>query len=108
MKTIAALFAALIVLYSIYYDVTVGTIPSKYTPVFVFENQAPSDESFMMIEIKPGDTVISVIEKMEQGPLPVSIEQVIRDFKELNPNIDPVQIQPGKKYKFPFYKASGQ
>lgn len=55
-----------------------------------------------MIEVKTGDTVLSVTEAINKKKVP-SIEKVIDDFKQLNKNTSATKIQIGKSYKFPLY-----
>ncbi|MBS4199678.1 hypothetical protein KHA93_08415 [Bacillus sp. FJAT-49732] len=108
MKKFAAFIATSILLYSVYYDLTIGVIPrsSAETAKLVDINPIPVEqeqEPFTNIEIKPGDTVISIMEELQQGPLPVPISQIVSDFEELNEGTKPEQIQIGKTYQFPLY-----
>ncbi|MBS4202884.1 hypothetical protein [Lederbergia citrea] len=117
MKTVVALFVITIVMYSIYYDLTIGTLPTSSAALVFSKDEwvspmpsefkedwdIPSDP-YTLIEIKRGDTVISILEELQQAPLPVSIDQLLIDFKKLNEGIKPEQIQIGKRYKFPIYQ----
>lgn len=106
MKKFAAFIATCILIYSVYYDLTVGVIPrgSAETAKLVDLNSIPVEqEPFTKIEIKPGDTVISIMEELQQGPLPVPISQIVSDFEDLNNGTKPEQIQIGKTYQFPLY-----
>ncbi|MGD6774522.1 hypothetical protein [Sutcliffiella horikoshii] len=111
---IAALI--LVTIYSIYYDLSSGTIPEPATPVIApvsttnpdteTESSAmssPSNNLYIEVEIKAGDTVLTVAEKIANKPIPVSITQLIEDFQNLNEGITPEKIQIGKTYKFPVY-----
>ncbi|MCR2820404.1 hypothetical protein [Lederbergia panacisoli] len=112
MKKIAALIATLILIYSVYYDLTTGVIPrsSAESSVQIVDIQTipVQQDPFMEVEIKPGDTVISIIEGLQQGPLPVPIAQIVSDFEELNNGAKPEQIQIGKTYKFPAYNQQNR
>ena len=46
-------------------------------------------------EVEPGETVISIVEHQIEKPLPVSIEELIQDFRKLNPGQAPEKIQIG-------------
>lgn len=98
-KLIALVFIGL-VLYSAYFDLTVGTLPEASTPVTAQE--APSELPYKEIEVKPGDTLLSIIER-EEGSLPKPIHTIIMDFQELNDGHSPHELQIGKTYKFPIY-----
>ncbi|UAL46173.1 hypothetical protein K7887_14735 [Sutcliffiella horikoshii] len=111
---IAALI--LVTIYSIYYDLSSGTIPEPAAPVAATvpatntdtetESSAlssPTNNLYIEVEIKAGDTVLTVAEKIANKPIPVSITQLIEDFQNLNEGITPEKIQIGKTYKFPVY-----
>ncbi|MCJ8006841.1 hypothetical protein ACFFF5_01020 [Lederbergia wuyishanensis] len=111
MKKIVAFIAISILIYSVYYDLTIGVIPrSSAASSKLVENQPipVEKEPITSVEIKPGDTVISIIEGLQQGPLPVPISQVVLDFQELNEGIKPEQIQIGKTYQFPVYNQQNR
>ncbi|MGV3464829.1 MAG: hypothetical protein ACO1OT_05990 [Heyndrickxia sp.] len=106
MKKFVALVAAIIVLYSVYYDIKIGTIPAvshasevKKTPQKTTKPTTP----YQLKMVQPGDTVLTVVEQLQKGTLSVSIEQVIHDFQKLNNGIKPEEIQIGQEYKFPVY-----
>ncbi|MBS4209100.1 LysM domain-containing protein [Bacillus sp. FJAT-50079] len=104
MKNIAALFVGLVIIYSIYYDLTVGTLsPSIVESAPPIEEQPASEPPYTLIKVKQGDTVLSIMEALSEQPLSVSIEQTVDDFIELNNGMKPDQIQVGQVYKFPLY-----
>ncbi|HLU22169.1 hypothetical protein [Lederbergia graminis] len=105
MKRVFVLFAAIITMYAIYYDLTAGTLPTSSAQQSIAVNNPVQieDPTYEIIKILPGDTVISVMEKIQQGPIPVSIDQLVTDFEKMNEGIKPEQIQIGKSYKFPTY-----
>ncbi|WP_018661492.1 LysM peptidoglycan-binding domain-containing protein [Heyndrickxia acidiproducens] len=113
MKKIIAIFAALIMIYSVYYDIHVGTIPSasyarEIQPVS-FENEIPApEESIATVQVNPGDTVLTIVEKLSNTSSNLSIEKVIQDFSRLNNGITPEDIQIGQTYRFPIYHSSNQ
>jgi hypothetical protein len=119
MKRMFIFFGIIILLYSVYYDLDKGTLnltgrnsvnvtaqPQDDDKEMVDSVPLPvsSDSSLSYIEkkIEPGDTVLSLVEDSVQGKLPVSIEQVVSDFEELN-NVAPGKIQIGRTYKIPHY-----
>ncbi|WP_075982317.1 hypothetical protein [Bacillus massilinigeriensis] len=106
MKRLILLFVTALVIYIIYYDLTNGTLPA------VTEQKTEAKEksidleegkiAFFTYEVKRGETVLSIVEKQLESSPPVSINQVIEDFIDLN-GIKPENIQTGKTYKFPNY-----
>lgn len=126
MKKLFGTLIFIFVLYVIYYDLTQGTL-SKPTSIILLEskenlqndrsqeepskhedakelNSSESDLHFKEVKVTAGQTVLSVVEQIHNGPLPVSISQLVTDFQLLNPNTQPEKIQIGKVYKFPIYK----
>jgi hypothetical protein len=89
----------LISIYSVYHDVTTGTLPPTKEPE---TKEVFHDNSYYLQQIKPGDTVLGIVEKKEQS-LPTSIEQIINDFKNLNNGLEPEKIKIGRTYKFKSY-----
>ncbi|WP_416827243.1 hypothetical protein [Ectobacillus polymachus] len=108
MKRLVATLCILLMGYVIFYDIKIGTLPLLHSynskPAAANTNtQQPYEE----IEIKSGDTVLSIVEEINNKQIP-SIEKIVDDFKELNPNQSPGKLKVGKSYKFPIYKASPQ
>ncbi|CAG9619324.1 hypothetical protein [Sutcliffiella rhizosphaerae] len=101
-----------ITIYSIYFDLTSGTIPEGTSAIASapltddssnqFE-EISSNEPYLEVEVMAGDTVLTIAEKIANKPIPVSIQQLIEDFQTLNEGISPEKIQIGKIYKFPVY-----
>ncbi|OIU70571.1 hypothetical protein [Rossellomorea aquimaris] len=120
MKRMFIFFGIIILLYSVYYDLNKGTLnllTEKQSTVATSRPQEMKKENvesasltaepdvsqaYIEKEIKPGDTVLSLVEESLQGRLPVSIEEVVSDFEELN-NTTAGKIQIGRTYKIPLY-----
>lgn len=92
MKKLLGFLIFCLVLYTSYLDLTNGTY------FFTSSNEQPYQE----IVVQQGETVLSVLERIN-GTLPVSIDEAMRDFQKLNPNVDPMHIEANKIYKFPVY-----
>ena len=102
-------------LFSIYTDVTKGTIPttanSEETRNAISSLQKNDNSTiekeeslYMIVEVKAGDTVLTIAERITNGPIPVPINKLVEDFKILNDNVTPEKIQIGREYKFPVYR----
>lgn len=112
MKRLGGVLLLLVLGYIFYYDITIGTLPllhtyskSKTTSAEVSKNDQKENISgakYKIIEVKTGDTVLSITEEINKKKIP-SIEKVVTDFKGLNQNESPAKMQIGKKYKFPLY-----
>lgn len=109
MKKIFGILFSILVIYVIYYDLTVGTLPASTTqPVDAKVEQrtpapAETDTPSFDAEVKPGDTVISIVEHKINKSLPVSIADLIEEFQTLNGGKSPEKIQIGSTYHFPDY-----
>lgn len=63
------------------------------------------DFTIMHIKIEPRDTVLSVVEKINDDNIQkLNITQIITDFEKINPTVDPYHLQPDTFYYFPKYK----
>jgi hypothetical protein len=108
MKKLFGFLLAVLIIYVIYIDLTVGTLPSSQTQQvdakIVIENKQPESAipSFDA-KVEPGETVISIVEHQLDKPLPVAITDLIGDFQKLNPGETPGKIQIGTTYHFPDY-----
>ena len=107
MKKLIGLMLAVLVMYVIYIDLSVGTLPNASTKKVVaqVENTTKPVSGLPSFEAKvqPGETVISIVEHHIKKPLPVSITDLIKDFHKLNPGKIPEKIQIGSTYQFPDY-----
>ncbi|WP_428909143.1 hypothetical protein [Niallia sp. Krafla_26] len=107
MKRLILFLVTVLVLYVIYYDLNHGTLPAVSIQQQVKEtNHNDSDDLMPYFEhtVQNGDTVLSIIEGQLGGSIPVPISDVVSDFKTLNQDLTPQEIQSGKKYKFPDYQ----
>jgi hypothetical protein len=107
MRKLTGLLVLCFVIYIVYHDITSGTLPSA-TKAAASQTQSAhtgdkSSMGYKIIKIKAGDTILSIMEKEKDGPIPVSIEQLIKDFETLNPGVEAESLQIGKTYKFPVY-----
>ncbi|MBT2698044.1 hypothetical protein J7E79_11525 [Bacillus sp. ISL-40] len=110
MKKLFGFLLAVLIIYVIYIDLTVGTLPSSFTQQvdakietqnteLKTETDIPSFEA----QVEPGETVLSIVEHQLDKSLPVSISDLIEDFRKLNPGETPEKIQIGSTYHFPDY-----
>ncbi|MDQ0175200.1 hypothetical protein [Bacillus chungangensis] len=103
MKKIIAFLLTATIGYSIYHDITNGTLEVHSTNKTLQDNTEIETSPFIAIAVQPGDTVLSVVEQLQQAPLSASISQVTNDFMQLNKGTRPEDIQVGKTYNFPVY-----
>lgn len=101
MKRILGILVLIIMIYAVYFDITTGTLPKMKL------NQDAAETSlsiqYVEVEIKPGDTLLSLIESQGGYPENTSIEQMINDFSSLNNGLKPDEMKFGETYKIPVY-----
>lgn len=89
-----------------FYDVTQGTLNFLGNAAAIQPASAnvQTTNPFKTVSIKPGDTVLSIYEKLNPASS-ISIQKVMTDFQRLNQGVDPNHIQIGKNYRFPLYPS---
>ncbi|MBA4535840.1 hypothetical protein H1Z61_01480 [Bacillus aquiflavi] len=104
MKQLAIIALGILIVFSIYFDITYGTLPFIKEQKLEAKTQQQSTEiPYFEKKVTPGDTVLSIIETKLNQSLSVSISEAIADFQQLNNGIEPEDIQIGRTYKFPSY-----
>ncbi|BDG46503.1 MULTISPECIES: LysM domain-containing protein [Parageobacillus] len=108
MKKAITIFVICLSIYIIYHDVTTGTLSISMKTAAGPERAADGKKHvsipYQTVTVNPGDTLLSIMERQQNGPLPVSIDKVIADFEALNPGEKAQTLQIGKKYKIPVYQ----
>ncbi|WP_100406792.1 hypothetical protein [Bacillus solitudinis] len=120
MKRIGLFLIVLIILYSTYYDLTIGTLPNGLTKQAqaineetevknqkldnnIDPNTLVHNDPYQEVVVEPGYTVLSIVEHLHQGPISPSIQEIMYDFEQLNPGTKADSLQIGKTYLFPIY-----
>ncbi|MED4800836.1 LysM peptidoglycan-binding domain-containing protein [Bacillus atrophaeus] len=99
MKRLIFLFSSIFVIFIIFYDVKIGTIPFQDLPVYAVSAKASEQKAaYKTVTVKKGDTVMSIVGNAG------SPDEIVRDFEALNPNVKASSIQAGTAYKFPVYR----
>ncbi|NEU30721.1 hypothetical protein GN156_07990 [bacterium LRH843] len=117
MKRIGVASIVFIILSSIYYDLTIGTLPDIQASFDKTEQQTvlsidetPTNANMtstipsQAIIVEPGYTVLSIVERLHEGPIPASIQEIVYDFKQLNGGTEPEKMIVGNSYLFPLYQ----
>ncbi|MDL4841530.1 hypothetical protein [Aquibacillus rhizosphaerae] len=114
----------LFLIISIFKDLTVGTIiqdtnnheeseikevvEKESKPEEVKSNDNNQPDETVRFKVKsytamPGDTVLSIVESLNNEKDSIQMEQIITDFEQLNPGISPHEIETNTTYLFPIY-----
>ncbi len=104
MKRLFVLLVTVLVIYVIYFDLTTGTLPVAQIESIDVKTTKIATIPYFEKKISSGETVLTIVEGYMDGPLPVSITQMIADFKKLNNGLQPEQLKSGRIYRFPDYK----
>ncbi|GGC91878.1 hypothetical protein GCM10007216_23260 [Thalassobacillus devorans] len=117
MKKFGLFIFILLLLVSLYKDLTVGTTivrPETEKKPASIEPPPPSQaeildpplryEQQVPVKVKTGDTVLSIMEQLHNGDYHHSIEDMLHDFQQLNPGTEPSSLSIDKVYYFPLYE----
>lgn len=108
MKRLVLICLFFLVIYSVYHDLSVGTLSTqKKEAVAVSSMENNDQQQAKKVKISSGQTVLSVVEQLNQKAS-VPIKKIVKDFKSLNPGVNPNEIQSGEIYAFPLYEKSMQ
>lgn len=104
MKRLVGFLAVILILYSIYHDLSNGTLPvSKIENISKAQTKKEVTLPYFEKKVQAGDTVLSIIEDQLNQSIPVPVSVVVDDFEELNKGVSSHEIKAGEKYKFPNY-----
>jgi DeoR/GlpR family transcriptional regulator of sugar metabolism len=114
-KKLIFLVSIIMLGYIIFYDIKIGTLqqPTQIAPVSSEQQTHTSTKKkneqhvtipYKEIEIKSGDTLLTIIEQLHTNQKTPPIKQITNDFKLLNHSTSPTKLIIGKTYKFPIYK----
>lgn len=103
MKRIILFLVLVLISYAVFHDLTKGTLPLAVEVSKLEKLEEPLNNNFFEKRVERGETVLTIVEEYLQGPLPVSIDQLIADFERLNEGTKASHIIVGKIYKFPKY-----
>ncbi|GAA0602316.1 hypothetical protein GCM10009001_19060 [Virgibacillus siamensis] len=96
---------ALLFIMSTYKDLTVGTMDdSSHSARNQVTSTTSTHSQAAHIKVQEGETVLSIVEQLNQESVQtIDIDQILDDFKRLNPDAKPLKIKAGKYYYFPLY-----
>ncbi|WP_010097012.1 hypothetical protein [Ornithinibacillus scapharcae] len=106
MKKIIISILIVLLMVSIYKDLTAGT---NFSNINQKENKQPFHSNIsqqfspIKVKIEQGDTLITIIERLNPSLNELNMDQIVEDFRYLNPTVDPNQLQINRFYFFPQY-----
>ncbi|MFD2133562.1 hypothetical protein ACFSKI_20320 [Pseudogracilibacillus auburnensis] len=100
-KRICLYTCIILLILSLYNDFTKGST-SFITPNH--EVETINGITVMKIKVHPGDTILSVSERINKVQVEnLRIDQIMTDFQIVNPNADVHALSPNTYYYFPVY-----
>ncbi|WP_085991892.1 hypothetical protein [Oceanobacillus senegalensis] len=94
----------ILLLISIYKDLSLsipGTNQTLTDQVHIFNEV---DFTIMKVKVSPGDTVLSIVEEINKQHLKhFESSQILTDFKQINPGVNPYELESHNYYFFPLY-----
>ncbi|WP_049663197.1 LysM peptidoglycan-binding domain-containing protein [Bacillus sp. FJAT-27231] len=110
MKNFLIFITLIVIAAGLWNDFTNGSLP-RIDRIEENEKKAVKAESkslpsapYEEIEVKAGDTVLSILASLHGGQLPADLETAMADFQKLNNGVSPDNIRLGARYKFPLYE----
>lgn len=96
--------SAILLCASIYHDMTSGSISTNEERNTRTTTSNSLSYSIEKVQISPGETVLSIVEKYNDGGVSLNVDQILTDFRKLNPDVHPYQLEAYHYYNFPVYK----
>lgn len=96
-------FCIILFILSVHHDLNKDSISKQHMPI---KNKSSVEQDFSIVRKKvlPGETVLSIIELINEGQLKkMNTYDLLNDFRQLNPKVDPFNIKQGAHYNFPKY-----
>ncbi|WP_051353124.1 hypothetical protein [Thalassobacillus devorans] len=119
MKKTGLFILIILLLASLYKDLTIGTtINRSDSNDKLNTTEIPPPPKAEIIEsplrynqkvpvkVKAGDTVLSIMEQLHNGEYYHPMKDMLDDFQQLNPGIDPSKLKIDKVYYFPLYEKA--
>ncbi|WP_096434643.1 hypothetical protein [Alteribacter populi] len=114
MKQLIGIAIFIILVVSVYYDLTEGTLPdhsiSEQNIEHADENQDAADQQegttlvYQEVIVESGHTVYTIVQALHQDQtIDAGFDQIADDFELLNPEVSAHEIQVGQTYRFPLY-----
>ncbi|HLQ97886.1 MAG TPA: hypothetical protein VK135_04265 [Candidatus Dormibacteraeota bacterium] len=107
LKRLFIYLMSILLIISLYKDLTKGISFSNNTKPKQMQQIYPKEQKGKLqavaVRVQAGDTLLSVTEQFNQQTPELDIDQIIDDFKILNPTTDPFVLEPDSIYYFRIY-----
>src|SRR5690625_5498148 len=100
MKKVLIYILIFLLLFSVYKDLNIGSSGNNRSSST--NSVSITNYNAVYVKVQHGDTILSIIENINRENISVmDMDQIIEDFKLLNPNINPYQLKTEHYYYFP-------
>ncbi|RLL48065.1 hypothetical protein D8M04_01945 [Oceanobacillus piezotolerans] len=97
--------AIILLITSVYKDLSLGTNQIEhYRSDVILTDKNINNYTIIRLKAESGDTLLSIVESINESKTSLSPEKILTDFMELNPTSDPYHIKVGEWYYFPIYE----
>ncbi|WP_099158522.1 hypothetical protein [Virgibacillus ndiopensis] len=94
----------LLLIISVYKDLTSGTQESLELNKPIEIEQTSKKYKVVKVKVQSGDTVLSIMEEVNNNNKTLDITKILSDFKAINNEVSPHELKVGNYYYFPLYK----
>jgi hypothetical protein len=102
MKKIFIYILVFLFLFSVYKDLDGGSLQNRLETLT--ENASITNYKAVYVKVQHGDTILSIVEDINEKTMQIQdINQILEDFRLLNPNVNTDQLKVGHFYYFPSY-----
>ncbi|HLQ71415.1 MAG TPA: hypothetical protein VK142_06405 [Bacillota bacterium] len=108
LKRLCIYFGVILLCVSIYKDITQGTLHRRQAKTDQDLEINYPDASIIKVKVKPGDTVLSITEQINQKHFTskkMDIQKILADFTQFNPNVNPNHLKVNEYYYFLDYDS---
>src|SRR5699024_279531 len=101
-KKISVYTFIILLVISVYKDLSINSpIPDKRVE---FEKMPLNHTNVIKVKVQKGETVLSIVEKINKTGKNLDVEQILDDFQASNPNADPYHLKADSFYFLPLYE----
>ncbi|WP_188453643.1 hypothetical protein [Virgibacillus oceani] len=92
----------LLLIVSVYKDLTSGSFESDEKKIQFNTDQVSKKYKVIKVKVQSGDTVLSIMEEVNNNSKSLDITKLLSDFNAIN-DVDPHNLRVGHYYYFPLY-----
>src|SRR5699024_3675071 len=104
LKKVSIYTFIILLVVSIYKDLSIHSpISNQPDDEDELKEMPHNNTNVVKVKVQKGETVLSIVERINKAEKNLDIEQILDDFKASNPNADPYRLKSDTFYFFPIY-----